>query len=334
MSSERKKIKLSVLIPTYNNAATIRETIESILNQSYRDFELVIRDDKSTDNTVDIIKSINDDRIRFYINEKNLGCGGNLNACKDTAKGDILVYMCGDDILDKKALKKIHESFLISEDIGTVVRPYYWFEESPMKPVRITKQFHKMEIVSIDSPFSQIRDVIALSDQLSGIGFRKKYINGFFEINPFVETASMVAVMLKNSKSVILKDNIVAVRISSSGSKNYSVYKKSPIFSWLSLINKIFSEERFSELRKYLIKNFIANNYIGLVQIKNYGSYKFLFREIWYLLKFRWENIFSFKFWLYSLGTLIIPRSILRKLVVEYKNKINSQFLKSLSIGN
>ncbi|HBA36495.1 TPA: hypothetical protein DCZ15_01320 [Candidatus Falkowbacteria bacterium] len=334
MILEEKKPCLSVLLPSYNNAATILETIKSILNQSFKDFELLISDDQSTDQTVDLIRSVHDERIKFYVNEKNLGCGGNLNACLNLASADILVYVCGDDILDVAALEKIYKAFQISEEIGTVVRPYYWFEEDYRKPVRVTKQFDKTKVVSINSPFGQVKDVVALADQLSGIGFRRKHIVGHFEVNPFVETASMVVKMLKQSSSVILKDNIVAVRIGFSNSRNCSVYQKSPMLSWANMINKVLIEEKFKKLKKYLIRNFIARNYIGLVQIKNYGGFKFLLREIWYLLKFRWQNIFNIRFWFFSLGTIIVPSVILRKLVVGYKNVFNSRFLKNLSINN
>jgi glycosyltransferase involved in cell wall biosynthesis len=326
------KNKLSVLIPSYNNSLTIAETIKSILNQSYTDFELIICDDKSTDDTINVVKSINDGRISLYVNEKNLRCGGNLGKCMDVAKGDILVYVCGDDILDIDALKKIYEVFQLSDDIGIVVRPYYWFEENYKKPVRATKQFDKTEIVSIDSSWDKIRDVIFLSDNPSGIGFRKKFMSESFDNEPFVEMASMVANMVKKYQTVILNDNIVAVRINASGSTKRSTYLKSPMMAWYKLINRVFIEEKYKLLRKYLISNFIANNYIGLVQIKNYGGYRFLMREIWYLLKMRWQNIYSPGFWFFSIGTIVTPKIILRKSVAIYKNKINSRLLKVESV--
>ena len=66
-----------VCIPAYNNAAYIKETIDSILKQTWKNLELVICDDKSKDNTVEVIESIKDDRIRLCKNEKNRG----INAC-------------------------------------------------------------------------------------------------------------------------------------------------------------------------------------------------------------------------------------------------------------
>ena len=143
----------------------------------------------------------------------------------------------------------------------------------------------------------------------------------------------MVVPMLKNCKAVILKDNIVAIRINKSGALNPVVYETSPMLAWYNLITTTYCEDKLRSLKKYLIYNFVANNYIGLVQIKNFGSYKSLFREICYLIKLRWLNIFDLRFWFYSIGTIIIPRFVLRKLVVIYKNKINSRFLKNININ-
>ena len=57
---------VSVIIPTYNRAHTLPRSIESVLNQSYSNFELIIVDDGSTDETADVIKQYNDSRIRYF----------------------------------------------------------------------------------------------------------------------------------------------------------------------------------------------------------------------------------------------------------------------------
>ena len=71
--------KVSVIMPSYNKEAFIGKSIKSILNQSFADFELIIIDDCSTDSSVDIIKGFQDERIRFYQNETNIGIAANRN---------------------------------------------------------------------------------------------------------------------------------------------------------------------------------------------------------------------------------------------------------------
>jgi len=324
------KESVSVCIPVYNGANTISETIRSILAQTFRDFELIIVDNASTDATVDTVKAVGDERVKLYVNGKNLGCGGNLEECRRRASGSILFYMAADDLADKQALEKVYEAFQISDEIGVVTRPYFWFSGPGADPVRATKQFKKDRIVSIDSPYGEIRDVIGSSDQISGIGVRKRYMNFSFGSEQFVEMAALVTRMLKDCKAVILKDNIVAVRMQYSGAANPAAYLRSPILAWYNLINRAYGEDKFKNLRNYLVKDFVATNYIGLVQIKNFGGYKALFREIYYLIRFRWLNIFNLRFWFFCIGTVIVPRFILRRSVIFYKEKINSRFLKNL----
>ncbi len=97
---------VSVCIPAYNNAAYIKETIDSVLNQTYSNLELVICDDKSTDNTVEVIEKIGDDRIKLYKNEKNLGMSGNWNHCLSKCSGEFIKLICADDMLAETALEK------------------------------------------------------------------------------------------------------------------------------------------------------------------------------------------------------------------------------------
>ena len=99
--------KVSVLIPTYNYAHYLDETIQSVLDQSFQDFELVIVDNHSTDNTEELVKKyLADTRISYYKNPKNLGLVGNWNQCLLYAKGDYIKYLCADDKLHPEMLAK------------------------------------------------------------------------------------------------------------------------------------------------------------------------------------------------------------------------------------
>lgn len=97
---------VSVLIPVYNAEAYLAESIRSILNQTFSDFELILLDDASTDNSVEIIKSFTDKRIRFCQNEQNLGISGSRNRLMDLARGKYLAVMDNDDISLPQRLEK------------------------------------------------------------------------------------------------------------------------------------------------------------------------------------------------------------------------------------
>lgn len=90
--------KISVLMPVYNSAAHLREAIDSILAQTFSDFEFVIVNDGSTDNSVEIIESYKDPRIKLFHNERNLDLVKTLNKGWDLCKGEFIARMDGDDI--------------------------------------------------------------------------------------------------------------------------------------------------------------------------------------------------------------------------------------------
>lgn len=90
--------QITVLMPVYNGERYLREAIESILGQTYIDFEFLIIDDGSIDNSLNIIDSYNDQRINVVRNERNIGVAASLNRGLDVAKGKYIARMDADDI--------------------------------------------------------------------------------------------------------------------------------------------------------------------------------------------------------------------------------------------
>ncbi len=97
---------VSVAIPLYNNERFIAETIESVLCQSMPDFELLIYDDASTDNSLEIARSYTDNRIRIVTSDSNLGPEGNWNRSISDVRGKWVKLVCGDDILYPECLER------------------------------------------------------------------------------------------------------------------------------------------------------------------------------------------------------------------------------------
>lgn len=100
-------MKFSICIPNYNYARYIGETISSALSQSESDLEVVVADNHSTDNSVDILSEIEDERFRFSINKTNVGFSGNLGKVASMAEGDYRLMLSSDDLLDPDFLKSI-----------------------------------------------------------------------------------------------------------------------------------------------------------------------------------------------------------------------------------
>ena len=93
---------ISVIIPTYNSENFILETLDGIFQQTYDNFEIIVVDDKSNDSTYELIKNINDSRIRIYQNEKNIGYVNTLNKLIKLSKGQFIARNDHDDISLKK----------------------------------------------------------------------------------------------------------------------------------------------------------------------------------------------------------------------------------------
>ena len=105
-----KNPKLSILIPSYNHARFLPEAIESMLAQDFDDYELIIRDDASNDNTRDVLEHYAklDSRIRFSINTVNAGMAQNWNLCLREAHGEYIKLFNSDDkLFTKDSLSKL-----------------------------------------------------------------------------------------------------------------------------------------------------------------------------------------------------------------------------------
>jgi len=332
---KNKTLNFSICIPVYKGTPVLRDTLKSIINQPFKNYEIIIGDDNPSrlkseiKKTKEIIRSFKDKRIKYIKHEKNLGCQENMNRIVRQAKNDIVYLVAQDDIIAKDSLARTHAAFFLDKDIGAVTRGYFWFDEDIKKPIRLKRPVDESKdvVVSISDNPDKVIGIFKTIDNITGLAFRRKYLTTPFHKDMFTTHIHPFASIFKTHRVVCLKDYIFACRTKTSQSRQSFSYVKSPMKSWIDMFNTIFPEKKFSKLRKYCIHDFVALNYTGLIQIRNYAQYKDLIREIFLLLKYRWQNIFSPLFWLFSLGCLLIPRSWLINLVDWCKNNINSRIL-------
>ena len=101
---------VSVIIPVYNSEKYVKEAIDSVLKQTYQNFEIIVVDDCSTDNSCQIIKKIDDQRIRLIKLDKNSGVAVARNIAIENAKGQYIAFLDSDDIwLEDKLLQQIKQ---------------------------------------------------------------------------------------------------------------------------------------------------------------------------------------------------------------------------------
>lgn len=99
---------VSICLPTYNYAQFLPRAVESVLSQSFADFELLVYDDASTDNTVEVMQPYLDDpRVKLVVQETNQGLFANFNQSFANARGEFIKYLCADDFLDARFLERL-----------------------------------------------------------------------------------------------------------------------------------------------------------------------------------------------------------------------------------
>ncbi len=336
----KDKFSFSICVPIYKSSHLIGDMLNSIFAQEgfHNDFEIIIGDDNPPEEveeirkTKEIVNSYNDPRIKYHKNEVNLGYARNLQGIVSRASKDVLFLMAQDDILAKNALQKTHDAFLLDDNIGVVTRPYFWFEKDIHQPVRAVFPLDENEtqVVSIFNRRKEFMKIFESVGQLSGLAYRKEFLGVPFNDECFPAHIYPFAGILRQHKCAFLKDYTVAIGIMDSQTRFVSsIYDLSPTQSWLKMYRTVFADDKYQQQRQWGEEH-ILTNFVGLVQLKNYGKPGVLWREIKILVKERPKNLLDYKFWFFSVGTLTLPRRILIHLVDWYKSKVMSQQLQGI----
>ncbi|MDI3545691.1 MAG: hypothetical protein PWQ43_868 [Rikenellaceae bacterium] len=172
-----ENILVSIIIPVYNGEKYLADTIQSVIDQTYKNWELIIVDDGSTDNTSNVVKQFNDSRIS-YIKKNNTGVSDTRNLGAMISNGEILCFLDADDIWLPENLEKKVEK-LINEPQGVLVfsSMYLWDERGDYKTCKTTKKF-------LEDDWEKFRRLIAPTIPSSAIIKRDYFFEaGMFDTN-------------------------------------------------------------------------------------------------------------------------------------------------------
>jgi glycosyltransferase involved in cell wall biosynthesis len=323
-----KKTKISVLVPVYKGAQVLDKALQSIYNQTYDFFEVIVSDDTPPEEKVEIaeIKKICDQypQLKYIKNAQNLGCQLNFQVLLDEAKTDLVIYLAQDDIFSKNALEKVVNAFEEYPEAAFVTRPYFWFETDIKKPVRHVPPLSTTMnvLMHLSDGEVTVKAVFGSVGQISGLAFRKNLIQQSFHPDIFPGHIYPIADLLKRHPGIFLKDYIVAIGIEESQSRKISsVYDDSPTLQWLRMFESEFHEKKYQDFKRLCYKH-ILTNYEGLVQLKNFARPGILEKEIKIMIENRWMNIWDPRFIFYALITTCTPKSILRPFTDWYKRDI------------
>lgn len=169
---------ISICIPTYNGSQYIEKCIESCLAQSYRNIEIIVCDDCSSDSLINVLNPYlkKDCRITFYQNEKNLGLVGNWNKCMNYASGEYIKWLFQDDWMDVNAIEEFVEiankgydfivskrNFILNELATDEDKMYY------SKKVKTLENYFNQDEVGCYFPTSKIKDIVVSNIALNFI---------------------------------------------------------------------------------------------------------------------------------------------------------------------
>lgn len=129
----------SIIIPNYNNGAFIGEAIQSVIRQSYSDWEVIVVDDCSTDQSIEVVRALcRDKRIRLLINSKNKGVGYSKRRGLKHARGDLIGTLGSDDRLSEDALEKMVEAHYLNLNASLIYSQMHVCD-SALRPQHIFK---------------------------------------------------------------------------------------------------------------------------------------------------------------------------------------------------
>ena len=127
--------KVTVGMPAFNRAQVLKSTIEQVLNQTFQDFEFIIYNDGSTDNTIEIINSFNDPRIQL-LDYENMGPPYPLNGILNIAKGEFIIILHDHDFFDPTLLEKSIDALERNPNAGFVLQGSAWIDEDGLSNYR------------------------------------------------------------------------------------------------------------------------------------------------------------------------------------------------------
>ena len=174
---------VSIIMPAYNCEAFVEQAINSVFQQTYTNWELMVADDGSTDNTRAIIDAIGDDRVVKTHNDTNQGNIRTRNRLFGQAKGDFITILDADDWIDKKKIEHQLEAFNVDEGLSVCVTNYYEVSTTGNVVIKqnvecdfllkanefeLTPRFHPASIILKRNVFDRIGGLNLYFDRLFG----------------------------------------------------------------------------------------------------------------------------------------------------------------------
>ncbi|WP_158847678.1 glycosyltransferase family 2 protein [Algibacter sp. L1A34] len=261
----------SVVIPLYNKEKFIDATLKTVLDQSFSDFEIIIINDGSTDNSLNIVEQIKDKRIRLYSNE-NIGLPSTRNYGIHKAKSDFMAFLDADDLWREDYLETIHKLILTYKDFSAFATGYKTLTPKSTADLSVTK-FSLNHIKHICNYLDMLNSNISPSSLVVNKKVFKE-IGYFDESVNYGEDEDFYIRLLKKYDFVIYESPKIYYRIlfeNQMTSPNANFKKVIPDF------NKYLNNENCEDLKPYL--DFIHFKLVVLFKMEKNNKLVTLYKE-------------------------------------------------------
>ncbi|MEQ1828769.1 MAG: glycosyltransferase family 2 protein [Pirellula sp.] len=278
------RIPISIITPTWNGLPYIQECVESVLSQCHREFELLISDDVSSDETRKYLQTINDPRVRVFYQESNLGIFGNLNFLFTQATYPISYILCQDDALRPGGLSHVVRTW--SEQAADVAWIRFNFWDVTTQACSLTRFQQSalprcIEPENADLYFFVFGNILG---NLSNNSIRTPLVSqaGYFNQSfPYAGDFEFWIRLAKLGKLVILDDHVVNVR-SHPRQASFLLNRKGELIPQLySIVDNLYSRLKTqyspSLLRKHAARYYDSPHLkIGFQQLVMAGRREYL----------------------------------------------------------
>ena len=247
-------LKISVLMTVYNAEKYVHDSIKSILDQIFKDFEFIIVDDCSTDNSKKIIEKFEDKRIRFFFSDKKLGRTKALNFGLKKCSSNLIAIQDADDISHTERLLKCLEQFNSDNSIGLGGSNFSFINENNEEKIDLKNIFDKnLKSLKFSNNISHSSIIFDRNK------FQKKIF--YDETFLYAQDYHLILKYLKFSKISLIDQKLVKIRVHEENMSNNKLYKKIKIKENIRLLD--FSISNFN-------LNFYERNKILIYKLKNY----------------------------------------------------------------
>lgn len=209
---------ISVIVPIYNVEKYLNRCIDSILNQTYKNLEIILVDDGSTDNSINIIKSYNDDRIKIY-SKKNGGLSDARNYGLDKANGNYVSFIDSDDFIELDMFEKMVQH-LTDRDIDIVVCDMKYLYDDGSTSFASGGNFVCGNV--LENP-----DLILMNNSACNKLYKIEMFNDIkFPKGKYYEDLATIPILLYKAKKIIKIDEPFYIYFQRKGSIAHSANKK------------------------------------------------------------------------------------------------------------